>query len=455
MSVPNFAGLLNHIIISNYIFIFVSMKQILKLAIPNILTNLSVPLLSSVDTAVVGHLDKISYLGAIAIGSMIFNFIYWGFGFLRMGTTGMTAIGFGRKDNSETSSIAGRAMLIAVLAGLTLILLRTPINDISFSLINASADVEKYASQYFYIRIFAAPATLAIYVFHGWFLGMQNSKYPMILLITVNLLNIFYNLMFIYHFGMKSDGVAWGTVAAQYSGLLIAVVLFAKKYYSQLSYVKIDKILHVGELKRFFKINGDIFLRTLALIFTLSFFTAESARFGDNILAANTILLQLWIFLSYAVDGFAFAGESLVGKYHGAKNYDGVKQIVKLLFYFGVGIAVIFTAIYLLFEEPILRLFTNDTVVVELAMTYFLWTALTPIVNSISFLWDGIYIGATATSIMRNTMVISALLIFLPAYYLFRESMGNEALWLAMVLFMVTRAIGLTLKAKKYIFNSV
>ncbi len=429
------------------------MKQILKLAVPNILTNLSVPLLSSVDTAVVGHLDKISYLGAIAIGSMIFNFIYWGFGFLRMGTTGMTAIGFGKRNKTETASIGGRAMLIAVTAGLLLILLRTPINDLSFYLVNASPEVEKYASQYFYIRIFAAPATLAIYVFHGWFLGMQNAKYPLILLVTVNLLNIFFNLLFIYHFGMKSDGVAWGTLFAQYSGLLLAIFLYLKKYSDQLKFLKRESVFHIAELKRFFKINRDIFLRTLALIFTLSFFTAESARFGDNILAANTILLQLWIFLSYAVDGFAFAGESLVGKYKGEKNSEMLKGIVKKLFLAGAIIATFFMIVYLITEKPLLYLFTNDKAVVELAMTYFLWTALTPLINSISFLWDGIYIGATATAPMRNTMIFSAVFIFLPTYYLLRASMGNEALWLAMVMFMVTRAIGLTITSKKYIFN--
>ncbi len=430
------------------------MKQILKLAVPNILTNLSVPLLSSVDTAVVGHLDKISYLGAIAIGSMIFNFIYWGFGFLRMGTTGMTAIGFGKNDSTETASISGRAMFIAIAAGILLIILRTPINDLSFYLVNASPEVEKYASQYFYIRIFAAPATLAIYVFHGWFLGMQNAKYPLILLVTVNTLNILFNLLFIYQFGMKSDGVAWGTLVAQYSGLLLAIFLYLKKYSSQLRFFKFESIFNIEELKRFFKINTDIFFRTLALIFTLSFFTAESAQFGDNVLAANTILLQLWIFLSYAVDGFAFAGESLVGKYKGRKNRAALKTVVKKLFMSGFIIAIFFTLVYLLGEEQILYLFTNDKAVVELAVTYFLWTALTPVINSISFLWDGIYIGATATAPMRNTMIFSAVFIFLPTYYLFKDSIGNEALWLAMVLFMVARAIGLTLTSKKYIFNT-
>ncbi len=200
-------------------------KQILRLAIPNILTNLSVPLLSSVDTAVVGHLDKVYYLGAIAIGSMIFNFIYWGLGFLRMGTTGLTSQSFGQNNDKEVSLNLFRPLTVAIISGLLLVLLQYFIAEFAFYVLNATPEVEKFAKEYFYIRIYAAPATLAIYVFHGWFLGLQNAKYPMIILITVNLLNIFFNLLFIYQFDMKSDGVALGTVVAQYSGLLISIIL--------------------------------------------------------------------------------------------------------------------------------------------------------------------------------------------------------------------------------------
>lgn len=428
-------------------------KQIYALAIPNILTNLSVPLLSSVDTAVVGHLKEVYYLGAIAIGSMIFNFIYWGFGFLRMGTTGLTAQSFGEKNEYETSAIAMRALTLAIAGGLLLIALAIPIHDIAFKLIHASEDVVKYASSYYYIRIYAAPATLAIYVFHGWFLGMQNAKYPMVLLISVNILNIILDLLFVFQFGMKSDGVALGTVFAQYFGLGLALFLFLKKYPEYLKRMKFKMLTDVERLKNFFKVHSDIFLRTLALIFTLSFFTAESAVYGDNILAANTILMQLWVILSYAIDGFAFAGESLVGKYKGKQDTATLRRVVFYLFYWGFVFAAIFTFAYTFFGNEILSLFTNNKTVIALGLSYLYWTSFTPVLNSVSFIWDGIYIGATATSTMRNTMLIATLVFYLPVYYLLKPALGNNALWLALVMFMVARAVSLTLYANRDIFT--
>lgn len=428
-------------------------KQILALAIPNILTNLSVPLLSSVDTAVIGHLDEVYYLGAIAIGSMIFNFIYWAFGFLRMGTTGLTSQSFGKKDEKEIALNLFRPLLVAVGAAIIIVSLQYVISEVSFTIINASAEVEKYAMEYFYIRIFAAPATLAIYVFHGWFLGMQNAKYPMILLITVNVLNLLFNLIFIYQFNMTSDGVALGTVIAQYSGLLIAIILFSKKYRHFLKYFSIAEILNLSRLKTFYKVNSNIFIRTLALLFVLSFFTAESAKFGDNILAANTILLQMWIIISYAVDGFAFAAESLVGKFIGAKDFEKLKLSIKYLFAWGLGIGLIFTIVYSIMGEVIIPLFTSNDVVIHLALTFVFWAIISQLVNSVSFIWDGIYIGAIKTKAMRNSMLFSAFFVFIPTYYLTKDHFGNHSLWLALTLFMLVRAISLTLLARKNIFQ--
>lgn len=428
-------------------------KQILALAVPNILTNLSVPLLSSVDTAVVGHLDEIYYLGAIAIGSMIFNFIYWAFGFLRMGTTGLTSQSFGKKDENEIALNLFRPLLVALVAVVILISLQYVIAEFSFMIIDASPEVEKHASEYFYIRIFAAPATLAIYVFHGWFLGMQNAKYPMILLITVNVLNLLFNLMFIYQFDMTSDGVALGTVLAQYSGLIIAIALFAKKYRKYLEYFSFAEILNLSKLKTFYKVNSNIFIRTLALLFVLSFFTAESAKFGDDILAANTILLQMWIIISYAVDGFAFAAESLVGKFIGAKDFDKLKLSIKYLFVWGLGIGLVFTLIYSIVGEVIITLFTSNQDVIQLALTFVFWTILSQLVNSVSFIWDGIYIGAIKTKAMRNSMLFSAFAIFLPTYFLTKAYLGNHSLWFALTLFMIVRAVSLTISSRKNIFQ--
>lgn len=429
-------------------------KKILRLAIPNILSNLSVPLLSSVDTAIVGHLDKVSYLGAIAVGSMIFNFIYWGFGFLRMGTTGLTAQAFGRKNNEDIILLLARALSVAVAVAIIIFGLQYFIKEVSFYLIQGGAEVEKYARSYFDIRIFAAPATLSLYAFHGWFLGMQNARYPLYLTILVNLLNIGFNILFIYGYGMNVDGVALGTVCAQYSGLFAAIILYLKKYKRYSSALVWSKVIEFIPLKKFFSVNVDIFIRTLSLIFAFTFFTAVSADLGTNVLAANTILLQLWTILSYGIDGFAFAAESLVGKYFGAKNKVKLRSAIKYTFVWGIGLGLFLSVIYFFFDKQILWLYTDKKEIIALASTFYVWTVIAPISNSICYIWDGIFIGATATKPMRNSMLISLAVFFLPVFYLTVDHIGNHALWFAMILFMVARGITLTFYAPKHIFKA-
>jgi len=428
-------------------------RQILQLAVPNILSNLTVPLLSSVDTALVGHLSEVYYIGAVAVGSMIFNFVYWGFAFLRMGTTGLTAQAYGNQNQSEMFSILIRALIVALVSSLLLLLLQFPIVKFSLFLVQASPDVEYHAKIYFNIRIFAAPATLSLYAIYGWFLGMQNARYPLYIGLFVNLLNVLASLFFVIGLGMNSNGVALGTVIAQYAGLLLSVFLFLKSYSYLNNQFNWQRILHLEELKRFFKLNFDIFVRTLLLIFVFSFFTAKSAEINDDILAANTILLQLWMLFSYGIDGFAFAAESLVGKYIGAKNEFDTKTIIKMIFYWGLGLGMIFTLIFLAFGKPIVSIYTNMEDVISLAMSFFTWTIFAPIVNSICYIWDGIYLGATASKAMRNSTFIAAIIIFLPTYYLFIDLLGNNGLWLAMILFMIARGLTLTFMAKKHIFN--
>ena len=430
-------------------------KKILRLAVPNILSNLSVPLLSSVDTAVVGHLDKVSYLGAVAIGSMIFNFIYWGFGFLRMGTTGLTAQADGEQDKEKVILLLSRALFVALAAAVVLILFQSVISKISFALVHATSDVELYAKGYFDIRIYAAPATLGLYAFIGWFLGLQNVKYPLILALLGNSFNIIFDLLFIYVFGMKSDGVALGTVVAQYLGLIVAVWLFKRRYSEYLPKLDFKKIFDLTPIKEFFKVNADIFIRTLCLIFTFSYFTAKSAEFGDNILAANTILLQLWMILSYGVDGFAFAAESLVGNAIGAKDKTALRNVVKYSFYWGMGMGAALSAVYFFFGKEMLAIYTNKPVVIDLALGYFVYTIFAPVVNSVCFIWDGIFIGATATKAMRNSMLFCTLLIFLPVYYFTKAPLGNHSLWIAMTAFMIMRGLTLSLYSKKSVFGKI
>ncbi|MBD3225279.1 MAG: MATE family efflux transporter [Caldithrix sp.] len=428
-------------------------KEILNLAVPNILSNLSVPLLSSVDTALVGHLPEPYFIGAVAIGTMIFNFLYWGFGFLRMGTTGLTAQAYGADNNPEIIRVLGRALLVAAAGSVLMIVLQWPIVSFSFFLIEASGDVEYFARSYFYIRIFAAPATLGLYAMQGWFLGMQNARYPMILIITTNLLNIGFTVFFIKVLGMKSDGVALGTVCAQYSGLVLALVLFHRKYWGYLKSLKWAHLFYVDALKRFFMLNGDIFIRTLLLIFAFSLFTAKSAEFGDDILAANSILLQLWMVFSYGIDGFAFAAESMVGKYIGARSYPTLKVAIRLIFVWGTGLGAAFSVVYGLFDETIIRIYTGQENVVRLALTFMTWTIAAPVINSICYVWDGVFIGATASKAMRNAMLISTLVFYIPLIYLGMNLLGNHGMWLALLIFMFMRGLTLTLMAKNHIFN--
>ncbi len=428
-------------------------RQILKLAIPNIITNLAVPLLSSVDTMLVGHLDAVYYIGAVAVGGMIFNFVYWGFGFLRMGTTGLTAQAFGAKDRPETVRILLRALVVAAGIALALILFQRAIEWLSFELIHSTEEVALYARSYFRIRIFAAPATLMLYALTGWFLGMQNAKYPLWIALTANISNIVFNLLFVLVWELQSDGVAYGTVVAQYLGLAVALWLLRRMDVQLFKHFSLRVLFHWQRIKPFFAVNRDIFIRTLSLIFVFSFFTAKSAEMGDDILAANAILLNLWMVFSYGIDGFAFAAESLVGKYIGAGNREGLRKLIKRIFGWGAGLGLLFSLAYSVAPEALLRLFTNKENVIALALSYYIWTAAAPVVNSFCYIWDGIYIGATAGKAMRNTMLFSTLLVFLPAFYTGRFYWGNDGIWMAMLLFMAARWLSMQILAGKEVYN--
>ena len=418
-------------------------RRILQLSIPNILSNLSVPLLGMVDTALMGRMESEIYLGAIALGSVVFNFIYWGFGFLRMGTTGITAQAFGKGDETESISVLARALIIAGMGSLALIVVQSPIESLGFGLIEGEENVKNLAREYFRIRIYAAPATIGLYAFHGWFLGMQNARYPMWLTIIVNILNIGFNVAFVYGWGMKSDGVALGTVLAQYGGLLLAIGLFMYRYGGLRKKLNLAQIRDTQALRHFFGVNADIFVRTMCLIFVFAFFTSKSSGISTIVLAANQILLQLFSLLSFGVDGFAFAAESLVGLYKGEGNTQKLKEVIRKLLYWGVGLGVLFSAIYGIAGSFFLALFTDQEAVLVEAKQYLFWMMLIPLAGSFAFMWDGVFIGATATRAMRNTMLVATFMVFLPAYYLTYSTWGNHGLWLAMLVFMIFRAVSL------------
>ncbi len=436
-------------------------RKILNLAIPNIISNITIPLLGIVDLSLMGHLESDSYIGAIAIGSLIFNFIYWGFGYLRMGTSGFTAQALGRKDLPETINVFSRAILIALAGGIGLIILQRPIEWLSFNILKGEADVEALATGYFRIRIWAAPAALLQFVFMGWFIGMQNAKTPMLVAIVTNLVNIVFNFLFVIVWGYGSDGVAYGTVIAQYSGLLVALIFFWKFYRKILKHWSRSAVLNLVKIKEFMQVNTDIFIRTMCLVLVFSFFTARSASEDvtgtgeDTILAVNSLLMQFFMFFSFLIDGFANASEALIGKFIGSRSRESLSKAIKLLFTWGIGISIVFTLIYLFASKSIISLLTDIPRVKENTQPYIFWVVLVPMVSFAAFIWDGIYIGATAGKAMRNSMLISTIVVFFPAYLILHGIMDNHGLWLAFMLFLASRGISMSIMAKKAIFRRI
>ena len=429
-------------------------KQILRLAIPNIITNITVPLLGMVDTAIVGHLqngDGVDYIGAIAVGTMIFNIIYWNFGFLRMGTSGFTAQAYGAKDKEEQANILLRACFIAIVAAFLLIIFQKPIAKLSLMLIEDKNSVGALALSYFSIRIWAAPATLSMYALKGWLIGMQDSKNPMWISIIINLLNIIFSFVLVFYFNMSIKGVALGTVIAQYGGLITTLLIWRKKYKEIAKYFNVKKALSLEKMKLFFKINSDIFLRTLCLIIVTSYFTIASTKMPYPTLAMNTLLMQFFTLFSYFMDGFAYAAESLCGKAKGENNYSQLQAFVKRFLLWGGVISILFIIIYALFGENILGIFTDNKDVIEYSKNYLHWILLIPITGFIAFLYDGILIGLTESVVMRNAIFISTAAFFL-IFYLLSPYIGNNALWIAFLTYLLGRSLLMMLMSRRKIF---
>ena len=427
-------------------------KQIYRLALPNIISNFSIPLLGAVDTALMGRLESEHYLGAVGIGGVIFSFIYWGFGFLRMATTGLTAQAFGEKDLRECGRLLLRAICIGITSSLFLLIFQWQLIDLSFRLIDASPDVEHLAGIYFHIRIYAAPATLCLHAFHGVFLGLQNARYPMLLTVVVNFANIVLNLVFVQLLDMKVAGIALATVIAQYIGLFVAVLLFSRYYRGILPKWNLREILAFSKLKRFLNISADIFIRTCCLVFSHAFFTAKSAALSDTLLAINTILLQFISILSFAIDGLAFAAESLIGKYKGADDLQNLKQTTRFIFLWAFLFGGVIMLIFVFFGERLLYIFTDQMSLVEQAEVYLIWVIIAPVINVAAYIWDGIFLGATASRALRNSVIVSTLF-YLSAVYLLMP-FGNHGLWGALTLLLVARGVTLTVLAPKYLFKS-
>ena len=430
-------------------------RDILKLAIPNIISNITIPLLGLVDMILMGHLGSTAYIGAIALGGTIFSVLYSFFSFLRAGTTGFTAQALGSNHKTEIIYSLYRSLYIGIPIIILILSLQVPIAKISNILLDGSDEVKSLAIKYFYIRIWAAPANIMLYCLNGWFVGMQNTKIPMFIAILINVMNIVFSIFFVIILKQNVTGVALGTVIAQYCGLTLAIILLLKNYRHY--FVKINKeiLFDFEKIKRFFKVNTDLMIRSFLLIISIAFFTNQSAKLGDDILAINMIILQSFYIFSYFTDGFAYAGEALVGKFIGSNDRDNLTKSIRLLLIWGFSISIPFTILYALFPSTFVRIISDNPSILLEVKPYYIYMIIIPIVTFAAFIWDGIYIGATASKAIRNTMIIASILVFLPAWHILTPRFGNHGLWIAFLCFMIARGITMTFMAKRNIINCV
>ena len=420
----------------------VTHRTVLTIALPILASNVSTPLLGVVDTAVVGQLGDAYYIGAVAVGAMIFSFVFWGFGFLRMGTTGLTAQADGFGDNDELRAVLGRALVIAAVAGAGLIILQVLIGWIAFAVVNASENVETHAQSYFAIRIWSAPATLANYAILGWFIGLGRTSIAFVLQIILNCLNMALNALLVLVFDLKVEGVAIGTVIAEFVAAGVGFYFVARELKRRPGVWSAALIRNAQKLKHTLAVNRDIMIRTLCLIFAFSFFTARGAVFGDTTLAANAVLWNLFHVTGYLLDGFAFAAEVLVGKAVGARDPARFRRAVAISSLWAVGLSVLIAIAFAALGGIFIDMMTVNEEVRAAARLYLPWAALAPVVGIACFQLDGIYIGATRTADMRNMMILSVA-IYLAAWWVLESAYGNHGLWAAVMVFFVAR--GLTL----------
>lgn len=407
-----------------------------------ILSNITVPLLGMVDTAVVGHLENATYLGAVAIGSTIFGVLYASLNFLRMGTTGIVAQQLGARDFDGVRITLGQASVIALLIAAALLLLKQPLGILSLDLLGPGTVVREHATTYFQIRIWSAPATLASYALIGWFIGMQNARAPLIIVLCMNGINIALDVLFVVILDMKVEGVAAASVIAEYSGVAIGLGLVWRVLRKHGGRWAPSRLVTLTEYKALLSVNSNLFVRSIALMFTFAFVTAQGARQGGLILAANAILMNMQHLLSFALDGLAHAAEALVGKAVGANNRAALEESVRLILRSSFVVAISIAAAFYLGGPYLIRLLTDLPEVRDTTLTFLPWLILSPVVSVWSFIYDGVFVGATRAREMRNIMLISSILVFIPAWYALRF-LGNHGLWLAFMIFLGSRAIGM------------
>lgn len=417
-------------------------RQILAIALPAIASNITTPLLGMIDTAIVGHIGSAVYIGAIAVGSSMFSMLYWLFGFLRMGSSGLTAQSLGHGDRPGCDALLYRALAVGLAAGLLMILFHNPLGSITLDFLDADTSTRQLASQYFNIVIWGAPAVMCNFALSGWLLGMQNSRTIMWMALLTNIVNILVSFTLVYGIGMRIAGVATGTVCAQWSGILYGLVAAMRKYRPRLPSWR--RIFHPDSLIQFFKINTDIFLRTLCLVAVTVWFTRSGARQSVDILAANALLMQLFLFFSYFMDGFAYSGEALAGKYLGMGNRRMLHGTVKSLMMWSAVLSVSFALLYLAGGHWILDILTDDSHVRATAAEFLPWIIAVPVAGVLAFVFDGIFIGITHTRSMLVSMALATALFF-SLYILLFPTLRNHGLWLAFVVYLLVRGIALGL----------
>ena len=424
-------------------------RKILKIALPSIVSNITVPLLGLVDTAISGHMGSAVYIGAVAVGCMIFNVIYWIFGFLRMGTSGMTSQAYGQRNLDGVASLLARSIVVALGIAFIIILLQTPICNIALAFINPDSPTALAARTYFSICIWGAPAMLCLYSLTGWYIGMQNTRLPMMISILQNVVNIVASLLFVYALDMNIEGVALGTLTAQWFAIIVSLLLWTNTYAKRLFHrIHWNNIINGTAMQRFFTVNRDIFLRTLFIVSVNFYFLSAGAAEGTIVLAVNTLLMQLFTLFSYVMDGFAYAGEALCGRLYGAGNQQEFNKTLYRLFGWGIALSTIYTLVYAIGGSAFLSLLTNDAEVIAASTSYLPWAVFIPLCGMAAFVWDGVFIGTTSTRGMLLSSALSALLFFI-VYISLRYQLHNHALWLAFLVYLAARGVAQTIIFKR------
>lgn len=429
-------------------------RQIFHLAIPSIIAGITIPLVGMADTAIAGRLGSAAAIGGIAIGSTLFDLLYWNFGFLRISSAGLTAQAYGRGDFSEAVRVGLQGLLTAWSISVLILLIQWPFANLVLYLTPTSPQVEEFARTYFHIRIWAAPAVLPLFVLRGWFIGMQNTMASMVMDIIINITNVALSFYLSLHRGMGVIGIAWGTLIAQYTGLMAGFVILCTSFHKYKLFFSWKGVLQWEQIKQFFSLSGNLFIRSGCMLLIYTGFTFLATKYGDTLLAVATIMMKLLLLYSYVLDGFAYAGEALVGKYIGARDKDALKRAIRQLFVWGTLVGIISTIAYVLWDQDLLRLMTTTREVIDAAQPFLIWLYFMPLVSCLTFTWDGVFIGATAGVALRNTMLLSVAAFYL-CYFLFRNTLGIQALWIGYTAHLVTRSLAQTIMAKKHVYGKI